>query len=168
MIYKNYVDQYGLVDAIHAAGHTLHKLDNDIIVDDLAAVKLIVKRYDPLPVAREDARQLIQDASREKRAQYVSDLPGKALEYDTKYQEAIEYQHNRSVGTYMKKRIQYTREKPSCIAKEWKQKGQWAFEALSTISAIYDKALFDMQRERDYAKMRVIAKEAIELIKGVG
>ena len=167
MIYPNFVDQYGLVNAIHAAGHTLHKLDSDIIVDDLTAVQAIVAAYDPLPLSQSEAKDAIKAASQEKRLEYVTDAPGKDAEYRAKQAEAIQFEDDATVGVYMQSRMTATSETAQQVADVWNAKATLWMSVGSSISAIEDKAVIDLDDKTDWTQCTVIAQAAVTGISNV-
>jgi len=167
MIYPNYVDQYGLVNAIHDAGHTLHKLDNDIIVDDLTAVQAIVAAYSPLPLSQNEAKEKIKAASVTKRLEYVTDAPGKDAEYKTKEAEAVQFEADATVGIYMQARATATSETAQQVADVWNAKSLLWRTVGASISSIEDKAVIDLDAETDWTNCVGIAQAAVAAIEAV-
>ena len=169
----NYVEKgIWLHNAIHAAGYKFQNAanlvsDKDYIVSEEAAIQAIIDAFDPLPFAVADAIKSIKDVSATKRLQYVTDAPGKDLEYKIKQEEADEFYDSSAVGMYMQARMDLTSETALQVADIWNDKFFERATSGASLSAIEDKAAIDLYAETDWTQCSVIASIAIAALEAV-
>ena len=155
--------------ALGDAGLSILRLDNEWVYDsaDESAIQAIIDAFDPLPFAVADAIKSIKDASAIKRLEYVTDAPGKDLEYKIKQEEADEFYDSSTVGMYMQARIDLTSETALQVADIWNDKSFARGVAGADISAIEDKAAMDLYAETDWTQCSSIASIAIAALEAV-
>jgi hypothetical protein len=154
----------GLIDALNAAGFRKATEENAVNVYPVereAEAQAIIYNYDPLPLAKTEAKAKVKEVSAAKRLQYVTQAAGKDAEYKTKEAEAAQYAINGTVGVFMQARMDKTGESAATVGAEWSAKAvKW--QAIGAeIAAIEDKAGMDIDDCEDWLLCKSIAKSAI-------
>ncbi|MEJ1353105.1 MAG: hypothetical protein RPU39_00250 [Candidatus Sedimenticola sp. (ex Thyasira tokunagai)] len=135
---------------------------------DEVAVQAIVDDFDPLPFAREEALDLVKEASAKKRLEFVTQAAGKDAEYVFKGLEAAQYVVDGTVGTFMAVRMFETDETATEVATEWNAKAAGWKQIGAYLGALEDLASRDIAAETDWQQCSVIAQEIVARIEAVG
>jgi len=154
---------------IHNQGYELRFSDGEWSCSpaDEAAIQSIIDGFDPLPPAKEYAREIVKAASAEKRLLYVTQAAGKDAEYTFKAQEAAQFNIDETVGVFMQGRINATGESAAVIALEWNAKGIAWKQVGAMIAGLEDKFSIDLAAETDWTKCEAIALAAVASIEAI-
>jgi len=85
----NYIEKgYGLHKAIASANHSLSKVNGKWVSSNDVAVQAIIDSYDPLPDAKTEAIERINQEAGLARIKYVTNVPSQNITYQFKLEEA--------------------------------------------------------------------------------
>jgi hypothetical protein len=152
----------GFMASLNDKGLTLSKHNNEWVSSDDEIVQVLYDSFDSLPYSKAEAKQLVKDASAEKRLQYITQAAGKDAEYKTKEAEAEKYEIDGTIGVFMQARMNRTGEGSIAVGLEWSAKAL-SWKAIGAeIAAIADKASMDLDTCTDWTLCESIAQSAID------
>jgi len=173
----NYIEKsIGLHAKINAQGYHLQHINAAALAFDASgnqsaeidtAVQAIIDKFDPLPDAQAEAKELVKEASATQRLKYVTQAAGKDAEYTYKALEATQFGIDGSIGVFMQGRISATGETPLAIATEWNANALAWLQIGASIAGLEDKANMLINAETDWKNCVTIANSIVAQIEGI-
>ena len=131
------------------------------------AVAEVLALYDPVLNAQSVATTAIKSAGATARGRYVTTAPGKDAEYRAKQQEVVDYDDDQTVGVFMQARMDATGETAVEVADLWRARTIACLAAGSSIAAIEDKALIDLEAATTVEEVDAIQAAAEAVLEGL-
>lgn len=137
---------------VERQGYELYQLDNVWISNDDAAVQRIIDEFDPLPVCRSEAMELINQAAGEARLRYATDIPFQTEAYKIKYEDCAAFK----LAGYPEQDIELYKY-VNARAARFGVTGQVAADEIIAIRSFWDNKMFVIENTRDAGNEAVAA-----------
>lgn len=170
----NYIEKGILLHReIKRQGYELSNKDGFWISSNDSAVQNIIDEFEPLPVCKSEAMELINQAAGEARLRYATDIPFQTEAYKIKYEDCAAFK----LAGYPEQDIEQYKY-VHARAVRFGVAGQVAADEIIAIRSFWDNKMFVIENTRDagneavaactdWTQCKAVAQEFIETLEAV-